>query len=865
MDEKKNYKAAPSSGDEKPVDNSKKVDDFFDKLNKGGALESSSEGGARIKSEGYDPDYIDLADYGTSDTGYVSLKNGRGADSDVRVYNKGDVSKANGSKSAQASKKTAAVKKTGAPRLLPAGLFGKAKASKAKAVKSEGEVRSKSRRVWGVIGRVALFACCIVIIAVCGVSIAAAMYLAQVTVDDDEILDLNSLELSYATRLMAYNSETEEWEEYERLFGDENRVWVAYEEMPGALIEVTVASEDQRFWEHAGVDWIRTIGAFMNEYVPFLRGRIYSTTQGGSTITQQLVKNITEETEVEGSSGALRKLREIYRALTLERKYSKEQILEAYLNTIRLGNTVAGIEAGANYYFNTTTSELTYAQSAAIIVITKYPTAYNPFIDPDENKNQRENVVLWMMHENGALSDTEYQAALSESATFTFDEPGVGRAGGVDSVYSYFTETAIDEVLDDLQEINGLSSEEAITMLYQGGLTIYLTVDTSIQAVIDDVAENGEFWPDLEYETDSETGEQVLASDQIQAAMVLMNFKGEVLGVSGGIRGKEVSRGSNYALLPRNTGSSIKPIASYGPALEVDAITYSTMFADQAVMTLNGQEWPRNYDHTYGSSVTVYDGVRRSLNTIAVRVLQLIGPDFAFDFLTTNLGVTTLADSVQTSSGIVSDRGLGLTLGDLTYGISPLEMAAAFQVFGNGGTYYTPHTYTRIVNTRGEVVLDKTKNIQEIQAISEDTAMIMNKILQGVITSGTGTSARYGSMPLAGKTGTSSDNSDFWCIAMNPYYVMSVWEGYVPTVKYMTTIRPHPTQLAFKAVMSEVSEELEYINFPTSDNVISASYCTSTGNLASDACPSVATGWYKRDNVPGYCSHVFVEEIPAEA
>ena len=729
------------------------------------------------------------------------------------------------------------------------------------------ETKAKRRHRWAVFGRVVLTVFCIGVIAMCALAIAAAMYLAKVTANDDELLDLNSLELSYATRLMAYNSENDSWEEYERVYGGENRVWISYEDMPEDLIKVTVASEDQTFWKHHGVNWKRTFTAFLNEYVPPFKGHLYSSTQGGSTITQQLIKNITEETESSGAGGALRKLREIYRAYQLERRYSKEQILEAYLNTIRLGGQVAGIESAANYYFDKTTSELTLAESAAIIVITKYPTAYNPFVDPEANKYQRENVVLWMMHNNGTITDEEYQAALDESATFVFDEPG-GSAGGVDHVFSYFTETVIDEVLDDLQEYNGLTYDEAVDLFYTGGLTVYLTVDTSIQEVMEDVAENGTFWPDLEYTTDEETGEQVLADDQIQAAMVLMNFKGEVLGVTGGIRGKTVSRGSNYAVLPRNTGSSIKPIASYGPALEVDAITYSTMFPDQAIMTLNDNPWPRNYDNTYGSPVTVYDGVRRSLNTTAVQVLQLIGADFAYDFLTTSLGITTLVDGVEGSDGsILSDKGIGLTLGDLTYGISPLEMCAAYQIFGNGGTYYTPHTYKKITNAHGEVILDKEKNVQQIQAISEDTAYIMNKILQGVITSGTGTAARYGSMPLAGKTGTSSDNSDFWCIAMNPYYVMSVWEGYVPTVKYMKTIRPHPTQVAFKEVMSRVCEDLEYKDFPEKpDNVVSAAYCKTTGDLASSSCTDTAIGYYKEENMPDYCNHVYVpteEELAA--
>ncbi|MEG2083916.1 MAG: transglycosylase domain-containing protein, partial [Oscillospiraceae bacterium] len=336
-----------------------------------------------------------------------------------------------------------------------------------------------------------------------------------------------------------------------------------------------------------GVNWKRTFAAFANEYIPGLKGKLLTGTQGGSTITQQLVKNITNEASVAGKSGALRKLREIYRALMLERKYTKSQIMEAYLNTINLGGTVAGIEAAANHYFNKSCKDLTLAESASIICITKYPTKYNPFINPDENKKQREDVVLWMMHESGNIDDATYNSALAESKTFKFTTPGGGSAGVTD-IYSYFTETAIDEVLADLQELKGLSFKEANDMFFEGGLTIYLTVDPFVQETMDDVADNGKMWPGLEYVTDKETGEKVLADDQIQAAMVVMKFNGEVQGVSGGIRGKKVSRGSNYALLPRNTGSSIKPIASYAPAIEINAITYSSVFADAPVTVING-------------------------------------------------------------------------------------------------------------------------------------------------------------------------------------------------------------------------------------------------------------------------------------
>ncbi len=747
----------------------------------------------------------------------------------------------------------------------------------------------KDYKILRVIGKVALWVFCIGVIAVCAIAVAGAMYLAKVTVNDDTLLDINSIQLSYATRLMAYDSETEEWYEYQRLYASDNRLWVDYDDMPAELIETAVWSEDQRFYEHKGVDIQRTIVAFVNEYV--LKGYFYDNTQGGSTITQQLIKNITDDKDVSGSSGALRKLREIYRAFMLERRFTKEQILEAYLNTINFGGKVYGIEAAADYYFGTTASELTYAQSASILCITKYPGLYDPYIDAEENKYQREDVVLWFMHEKGALTDAQYQEALAESAAFTFDEPNT-TTNLSDQVWSYFTDTAVESVIEDLQKYNGLTPLEAEQLFFNGGLTVYLTMDPKVQSVVEDVAFNGNdynsragnayyyygtrgsgyedtdnynIWP-VEYQKDEggsyiydEEGYKVPveASKQRQSAMVVINYEGEIVGIAGGIREKTGNRSLNrafgkYAL--RATGSSIKPLAAYAPAIEMNAIHYSTLFPDRSYMTLNGQPWPRNYNNRYGyygESVTVYEGVCISLNTTAVFTLGTVGYDYAFDFMESSLGITSLVDDddgvTDYQGGILSDRGIGLTLGDLTNGISPTHMAGAYMVFGNGGYYIEPHCYMRVVDSYGDVILDKEKLVQNTQAISEETSFIMNKLLQGVFKEGTLTNAlvRTDNLAYAGKSGTSSDNKDYWAIGMNPYYVMAVWEGYDQPA-YMSNVRPHPTQLAFKAVMSQISADLDTISFPSCDNVYSASFCIDSGDLASAACPNTRIGWYKR-------------------
>ena len=704
---------------------------------------------------------------------------------------------------------------------------------------------------WQGLIRFIIVMACFAIILASVVGVLTALYLADATADDNKLLDINQIKLSYATRLMAFDKEKQEWYEYERLYSDENRLWVEYGDLPQSLIKAVVASEDQRFWTHHGVDWKRTAFGFINEYIY----RMSESTQGGSTITQQLIKNITSDKAVSGIGGVLRKLREIYRALELEKNYSKEQILEAYINTVGLGDQVAGIEAAANYYFGKHTSDLTMAESAAIICITKYPSAYNPYLNPEENHKQR-NYVLYNMYDYGMITEREYYMAKGESDLMVFDESNKSASSG-SKVYSYFTDAVIEQVLDDLINIKGMTDSEAMNELFQGGLTIYLTIDPEIQNTVEATAFDTELWPDYEYEEDGETRKE----NQIEAAMVVMNYDGEVLGIAGGIREKTVSRALNRATTSRRqTGSSMKPLAVYAPALELKKIHFSSLIFDQPFNTdTDGKPWPRNFSNTYGNSVTVYKGVCQSLNTTAVWTMNLIGADFSFDFLTSSLGFTTLVDSRwDESRGMyLTDRTYSMGLGGLTDGCTVLEMTAAYAIFGDGGVYTTPHFYTQICDKSGDVMLDKTRYLTKSAAISEETAEIMNYILRGVIKEGTGTRANYNStMPIAGKSGTSSDNNDYWFMGLNPYYICGVWMGYDKNGPMQPYSLHFDTQIAWKNIMSTISEGLEAKEFPASGNVVKASFCADSGDYASEACTNVKTGYYTRDNMPSStCIH----------
>ena len=716
--------------------------------------------------------------------------------------------------------------------------------------------KTKVRRrasFWQVLVRLFVFFLCVGIIGACALAVGATLYIAEVTADDYKTLDIDNIKLSLSTLIMVKDPDTGEWVEHERLYSGQNRVWVDYADFPDCLVDAIIASEDIRFRTHHGVDWKRTIFAFLNQFLRLFGINLADNIQGGSTITQQLIKNITNEKEVKGFDGILRKVREIYRALNMEKNYSKTQILEAYLNTFSLGSQVAGIESAAKYYFGKTTSELDLAECCSIVVITKYPGWYDPYISAEDNKIQRDYVLRTML-ENEMITQTQYDTAKAKSDVMEFDRSNIDNAS-TSSLYDYFTDTVIEQVYQDLKKYKNLSSEEAYKLLYQGGLKIYTTMDPKVQASVEKAAWNKDIWPD--YKLDSE-GNRL--ENQIEGAIVVMNYDGEVVGIANGIREKTASlsllRGYTSA---RQTGSSMKPVAVYAPAIELKKIHFSSLFRDIATETVNGRKWPTNFSNTYGTPITVYKAVAKSLNTIAVQTMQLIGVDFAFDFLTQSLGFTTLVDGRwDDAQGItLTDRTLSTALGGLTDGCTVTEMCAAYASFGNLGVYKSPRFYTLIEDYTGDVVLDKNKVAQTNQAMSPQTAYIMNQILQGVTREGTATAVRKGAkFTTASKTGTTSDNNDFWTIALNPYYCCAGWMGYDQNGKMTPYSLHYDIQYAVRDVLNEITNDLPEKEFERPEGITTASFCLSSGFLTSSECKSTRTGYYTKDNMPNsQCMH----------
>lgn len=686
------------------------------------------------------------------------------------------------------------------------------------------------------------------------VSIAATsfmMYVFSTMKNDDQILSLENVKLAFTTIVYGKDGSGEEVE-VTRLNSAENRIWVDYENIPENMIHAVVAVEDERFYKHHGVDWKRTIAATVNEVIPIYKGR-----PGGSTITQQLIKNITHDKSTNFLEGYARKAREIFRALNLEKMYSKEDILEAYLNTFHLGNNTDGVQAAAYVYFGKDVSELSLVECAAIAGMTQSPTEYNPFINPENNKTRRDYVLSKML-ELGYITQEEYDEAVNTEPEFKSEE----YAANAQKIESYFTDYMIDDVIDHLMEKYGYTKEEATNYLYTGGLRIYSTVDTSIQGTLESVYENDKSFPNVsrkETVTDEE-GNKSEVTIRPESAAVVMDFEGNILGLVGGRGEKTVNRALNRAVVAgRSNGSTMKPLAAYGPAIEQDLITYSTVMDDSPVKTLNGRPWPKNYYAGYKGKMTAETALKKSVNTVAVRTIQKVGAKNSYEFLKEKLGITTLTES---------DVDDSLALGMLTDGISPLEVTAAYAVFGNGGVYYEPRTYTRVEDQFGNVVLDGSE-FGSNRAFSESTAKVTNQMLQQVLQSGgTAASFRYGSMPLAGKTGTTDSDTDnhlprdVWFVGMNPYYVTGVWWGY--DSKYGVSESGYPPAAVWKNIMSQISSGKAYKNFPNASGVVQKTYCVKSGLLASDKCTETAVGWYKTSNIPETCSGVHEGDPPVE-
>ena len=655
------------------------------------------------------------------------------------------------------------------------------------------------------------------------VSVVAFIYgLKDSSVD----YDLHKLQLNYTSFIYVNgpNDDSAHPVKYSALYSSENRIWVDYDKIPAAMKDAIVAIEDKRFWEHNGVDWQRTVGATANLF------NLVQTSGGGSTITQQLIKNITGENEV----SLTRKVKEIFRAINLEKKYSKEEILTAYLNVVNFGSGCNGVQAAANLYFGKNIQDCDIAQCAAIAGITRNPTAYNPLSHPEANK-ERQQTVLKEMYNQGKISDAQYKSATQESEHMTFVGKKTENVVDENSVWNWYVDTMFEDVKEGLMQTYGISSDKAVDMLYHDGLNIYCAMDTGMQGIAENVFNDGKTFP-AKYAN-------------LQGGYVAMDYSGRVLAVVGS-RGKKTSnRLYNFATdAKRQPGSSIKPLAEYAPAVNMGKINYSSLLNDEPIENWkDGKPGPANWDKKYHGNITVELALDQSYNAAAVQLCKTITPNVAFNFLKQKLSFTSLEPS---------DNTLSMAIGGLTQGATVMEMTSGYQMFGNGGKFYKPYTFYYVTDHDGNVIngLDNRNEIAA-QAISSSAATIMNKLLTHVVTNGLGSGANISGWNIFGKTGTTNDNKDSWFVGGSPYAVAGVWTGYKTPKTLSSTYETPVAKKLWKNIMSQYLKDKQKKNYSFDPNVVSAVFCKESGLLANPGvCTDTGVGWYEKDSLPATCN-----------
>ncbi len=694
-------------------------------------------------------------------------------------------------------------------------------------------------KVMATIGKVVATLCLVCIITGCIVVTALTVYVMKFA-DQDDVIDISNYQYEYTT-IVYGNDKDGNPVEVDTIHKNENRVWVDFDEIPQHVKDAFVYTEDKRFYEHDGVDWKRTFAAFANLFLHF-----YDTEQGGSTITQQTIKVISGDDDV----SIQRKIREIFRAINMERKFSKDDILECYLNLIYLGGNAYGVQAASQYFYGKDVQDISIAEAAALAASVKSPYNRNPKSDPEWNKRRRNNYTLPEMLKAGAISEEEYEKALVEEIKVVSNQNTTEDKKPTTDYYSYFTDHIINQVIADLVEEKGYTKEFAQRQLETAGYRIYTTMDIELQEHLE-----------KKYKDAKTFYSSTKVKDPPQSAMVIFDYNGQMKAVVGGRGEKSGSRVFNRATQAKlGIGSSIKPLSTYALALEKNLITYSTVMKDEPVIkNVDGTLGPKNFDgKTYGN-VTIEHAVRVSMNTIPVKLIKQLTPQASFDFLEDKLGFTTLVRSRKVtaedgSSSVYSDVDLArLAMGSMVDGIKLNELANAYQIFGNGGYFNKMTCYTLVTDADGEVILEPS--VAPVQVISSETATVMNRLLQRVIESsdGTGRKAKLSTQTVIGKTGTANDGKNKIFIGMTPYYIGAVWLGY-DTPKRIPSNAAYAPPVIWKNVMEDVYKNLPKKEFPYADTVKELEYCTTSGNIANENCPKTQIGYYKSDNIPPVCT-----------
>ncbi len=675
-------------------------------------------------------------------------------------------------------------------------------------------------------------------------------------------MDLESFALDLNSFVYCVDSDGE-IELLQRVHAENNREWVEYEDIPEHLIRATVAIEDKRFYEHQGVDWITTIKACARMF--FGDG-----SKGGSTITQQFIKNWTGENSVT----VQRKVLEIFRAIEFEKRYDKEVVLEWYLNTIYMGQRRYGVKLAAEIYFGKELEQLTIAECASLISITNNPSLYNPYrtnldnggLTGAERNRVRMTDTLEEMKSQGWITEEEFNEAINQEIHFKWGidpqdriascaNEGCDYRGTVSTytlqngayvcpqcknvtdvsadssqeVYSYYVDTVLEDVAEAMAEKDGVEWNDETKKAYKqiiqsGGYHIYSTIDPDVQAAVDSI------YMDLSQIPKPRGGQQM------QSAMVITNIAtGDIVAMAGGVGKDKEHDGWNRATDSKlQTGSSIKPISIYAPGFEAGAITPASVVKDLPHDYNPGYGWPKNDNRKYSYSRTIKSAIQSSVNAVAANTLEIIGTGYSFKFAKEQFGLSGLLQKYQAASGtIMSDEGFApLAMGAQTKGVSVRDMSAAFATFANKGVYRKGRTFTKVYDSDGNLILDNTQESREI--LSAKAVDYTNYCLELAVTSGTGTEAQISGQTVYGKTGTTSSNKDRWFCGYTGHYAAAVWCGYdQPEV---ITISGNPSAQLFKKVMSKIHAGLPKINLLDTRNMVSVTVCLDSGKIATEAC-----------------------------
>ena len=801
--------------------------------------------------------------------------------------------------------------------------------------------KKKPKKRRSIIGMIFSFIGCMLCLCIMAASVGGvllSMYIVQVTADDGETLDLDNQKNRQTSIIYDINGN-----EYASLSRNENRIWRELSAMPENLQNAVIAIEDKNFRTEPGINLKGTIGAALNA---FTGNRIWGTNRGASTLEQQLIKNLTGDNEQDN----MRKVREIFRALGLDNKYSKETILEAYLNTIPLTGIIHGMEAGSIEYFGKHVEDLTLAECATLASITKNPTKYNPATNPEELIKRR-NHVLYEMYTQGYITEAEFNAAKAETVTLT-EKTSTTENATRSSSNSWFTDALYTQLLSQLQEDLNYTADEAKELIFSGGLRIYSTVDPTVQAGVEKTMYNEDdlipaLWHEepvclRDYPADSSSWDEVQYDDatglpitkdgyavygqeaipvyadeegttlkmgtstdpdypndttvylcvyekvRTQAAMAIVDYSGNILAIGGGIGEKKYDLGFNRATSPHQTGSTMKPIGAYALALDYKLINYSSQILDSPYYSAEDKKvlkdqyigvmspfseaaqsrsdvwraWPTNYGGVggQGNPMLVYDALQQSYNTVAVWVGDMVGVDYLYNFVHDTLECSYI--------NAENDMDLGpLVLGSQSSGLTVVQLAGAYTMF-NTGTFTTPHYYTEITDYQGNMILDNNKYINTTQAISADTAYIMNRMMWNVLHSRKGTAygkAPDGEMDSVAKTGTTSNYKDYTFAGLTPYYVTAIWWGCDRPTEMDTLGKAgrnaSPIQYAWKALMENLQADLPVKEFAKGENVVEKHFDTSTGAIISNGG---SVGYYTEDNLPDN-SYTVSEDDPYAA